>query len=520
MKRRRRFGRTTQIVAAIMATCGATALLPAGGWAQGCILARQSAPVLGGLESPYLSPNEWQVFATYRTLRADTHFLGTTEDVRRQRRNNFVVNKQQLLDIGLTRAITRRWNLTLGVPVLTYGSWSVPVPVIPPGQRQVQSASGLGDISLTARYWLLDTDTNFDGNLELGLGLKAPTGDSDARDRFPDARGRVFSVMPVDQSIQPGDGGWGINLDAQGFKRVGSATVFGSVTYLISPRNTNNTESSALFLCGGTLPPGFKRYKFNSVPDQYLARAGVTMPIPKAKGFSVSLAARMEGVPVRDLIRGSDGFRRPGYTIFIEPGISYATGAHTFSVSAPVATQRNVQRIVGGYRPDGTLADYVLLASYSYRWGGSKKRGAMVKGDHAVAPAGAQLYDEKADGKKQIRDAVAQAKASGKRVLLHFGANWCGPCHQLHELFEKDPMLSKLIKDNYVVANIDLNEGHNDAVRARYGNPKQETIPFLVILDAEGKALASPLTETLLSGDKDSPFSIEKLAALLQPAGS
>ncbi len=497
------------------AGCGLTALAPTAAKAQGCILARQSAPVVGGLESPYLSPNEWQVFATYRTLRADTHFIGTTEDLTRKRRKNFVVNKQQLLDIGLTRAITKRLNLTLGVPILTYGSWSVPVPVVPTGQRQVQSASGLGDISLTGRYWLWDPDKHFDGNLELGLGVKAPTGNPDAKDRFSDARGRVFSVMPVDQSIQPGDGSWGFNLDAQGFKRIGSATLFGSVTYLVSPRNTNNTESSALFLCGGVIPPGFKRYLFNSVPDQYLARIGVTMPVPKLKGFSVGLAARMEGVPVRDLIGEADGFRRPGYTIFIEPSISYATGAHSFSVSMPIATQRNVQRMIGGYRPDGTLADNIVLASYSYRWGGSKNRAAMVKGDHTGAPAGAQLYDEKADGKKQIREAVAQAKVSGKRVLLHFGANWCGPCHQLHDLFEKDPTLSKLVKENYVVANIDLNEGHNDAIRAKYGNPKQETIPFLVILDAEGKKVASPLTEELLSGDKDSPFSVEKLAALL-----
>ena len=508
--------RARRLGAVLAAGCGAGILAPGAAHAQGCILARQTAPVVGGLESPYLQPNEWQVFATYRTLRADTHFLGTTEDVSRKRLKNFVVNKQQLLDIGLTRAVTKRLNLTLGVPILTYGSWSVPVPVIPAGQRQVQSASGLGDISLTARYWLWDTETNFDGNLELGLGLKAPTGNPDAKDRFPDARGRVFTVMPVDQSIQPGDGGWGINLDAQGFKRIGSATLFGSVTYLISPRNTNNTESSALFLCGGVIPPGFKRYLFNSVPDQYLARLGVTMPIPKLKGFSASLAARMEGVPVRDLIRGSDGFRRPGYTIFIEPGISYATGAHSFTVSVPIATQRNVQPIVGGYLPDATLADHVVLASYSYRWGGSKKQRTMVKGEHTGAPAGAQLYDEKADGKKQIREAVSQAKASGKRVLLHFGANWCGPCHQLHDLFEKDPTLSKLVKDNYVVANIDLNEGHNDAIRSKYGNPKQETIPFLVILDAEGKKVASPLTEELLSGDKDSPFSVEKLAALLK----
>ena len=48
------------------------------------------------------------------------------------------------------------------------------------------------------------------------------------------------------------------------------------------------------------------------------------------------------------------------------------------------------------------------------------------------------IYDEKADGAKQIADALAVATNEHKRVLLQFGANWCGWCHKLHKLFETD----------------------------------------------------------------------------------
>jgi thiol:disulfide interchange protein len=48
------------------------------------------------------------------------------------------------------------------------------------------------------------------------------------------------------------------------------------------------------------------------------------------------------------------------------------------------------------------------------------------------------IYDESAEGSKEVADALAAAKKQNKRVLLQFGANWCGWCHKLHQLFEED----------------------------------------------------------------------------------
>lgn len=81
------------------------------------------------------------------------------------------------------------------------------------------------------------------------------------------------------------------------------------------------------------------------------------------------------------------------------------------------------------------------------------------------------LYDEQADGANQIADAMVLAKKENKRVLLQFGANWCGWCHRLHGLFQTNALISAKFKEAYVVVLVDVNKGHNAATNEKYGNP-------------------------------------------------
>src|SRR3954469_3660648 len=52
--------------------------------------------------------------------------------------------------------------------------------------------------------------------------------------------------------------------------------------------------------------------------------------------------------------------------------------------------------------------------------------------------AKAAIYDESADARKNIASALAKAKRENQRVLIQWGANWCGWCHMLHDLFASD----------------------------------------------------------------------------------
>ena len=126
------------------------------------------------------------------------------------------------------------------------------------------------------------------------------------------------------------------------------------------------------------------------------------------------------------------------------------------------------------------------------------------------------VYDESADGEKQIAEALAAAKPENKRVLLQFGANWCGWCVKLHKLFHDDAAIAAELKAHYVVVAVDVNGGHNKAVDDRLGNPSHLGLPALVVLDAEGKQLKTQDSSALEQG---SGHSQAKVLAFLKKWG-
>jgi hypothetical protein len=110
-----------------------------------------------------------------------------------------------------------------------------------------------------------------------------------------------------------------------------------------------------------------------SVTDQYLYRAGVSQYIPKVRGVALSLGLRGEGVPVRDLLGDSNGFRRPGFIFSLDPGLMVNLRKTTLSVNGPWALYRKrppsvpeIQyNITNG---DAFFADYTVIASLSHHF--------------------------------------------------------------------------------------------------------------------------------------------------------
>jgi thioredoxin-related protein len=143
----------------------------------------------------------------------------------------------------------------------------------------------------------------------------------------------------------------------------------------------------------------------------------------------------------------------------------------------------------------------------------------FLSGTHSVQAGDAAsaklptIYDESADGSKQIADALALANKDGRRVLLQFGANWCPWCHKLHALFDSDKDIAALLKRDYVVVLIDVNKGHNSATDEKYGKPTKLGLPVLVVLDADGKQLTTKDSGELEEGNHHSP---EKVLAFLK----
>ena len=197
-----------------------------------------------------------------------------------------------------------------------------------------------------------------------------PTGNAGYKDSYPDRNGQNNQPRYVDQSVQPGDGGWGTMLEISGFKVVPHAQLFGSANYLANPRDRNETTSGSV----NRLPPGVpatgnaNRF-YNSVPDQYMVRLGAATPIGRT-GLAAMVAWRAEGLPRYDLVGGSHGFRRPGVEMFIEPGVSYAKGSQVYSFQMPIGYYRNrFPDPYTGAAGDATFPNYIFLASVGYRFG-------------------------------------------------------------------------------------------------------------------------------------------------------
>ena len=132
--------------------------------------------------------------------------------------------------------------------------------------------------------------------------------------------------------------------------------------------------------------------------------------------------------------------------------------------------------------------------------------------------ARAPVYDEAADGAAQIAEAMAQAKKNHRRVLIQWGANWCGWCNKLADLTKSDQKIGKELNYEYDLIHIDVGQfdKHMD-LAAKYGAElKDNGIPYLTILDGDGKVIANQETGALENPAGSTPaHNVEKVMAFL-----
>jgi hypothetical protein len=326
--------------------------------------------VLGAQSSPCLDEGDFQLSATYRQFTADEQFRGGSDlNPAVTSLNTQVISKMKFAEIDGIYALNQQLNLTIGVPYILKASSNRALPATVAGSPRFEhSTSGIGDITLGGRYWLFDCDDSPDQNIGLGLSLKIPSGDSHVQDLFPNGAGQDIRLRDVDQSIQPGDGGWGFVLSGQAYKAVGDFTLFASGAYLFNPRGQNNTLSAPAFLNPAGPQAVAANIRYNTVPDSYIFQAGLGYPLAILPGLSISLAGRIDGSPENDVFGKTTGFRRPGYFVTMVPGINYSTEKATFSINIPTRIYQYVHNSLGTPR-DSTFANYLIEASVSYRFG-------------------------------------------------------------------------------------------------------------------------------------------------------
>lgn len=349
--------------------------------AQGCVAIRSNGgtcTMMGHDEATAAKSDFWTFAMNNRYFKSFRHFVGTEEQKQRVQEGTEVINYVFSTELGITRQLNKRWSIALFTPIASnarssmyehYGNSSTN-----PNARRKTHSFGLGDIRFAAYYWLVDPAKTSKGNVQLGLGVKLPTGDYRFQDYF--WKNDSTKVLgPVDQSIQLGDGGTGITLETNAFYNFSkTVSAFLNGFYLSNPREQNGVSTAR----GGTPSATSIAYGSDvmSVPDQYMVRAGASFAVDR---FNFSGGMRMECVPAKDLIGGSNGFRRPGYVLSLEPVVAYKVKHTQLYLSVPYAIKRDRTQSVpdkirtkktGVYsQGDAAFADYTINfgVAFSFR---------------------------------------------------------------------------------------------------------------------------------------------------------
>jgi thioredoxin 1 len=106
-----------------------------------------------------------------------------------------------------------------------------------------------------------------------------------------------------------------------------------------------------------------------------------------------------------------------------------------------------------------------------------------------LAGAASLPYDEAADAKAALQQALGAAKAGQRPVLVIFGANWCEDCHVLDQAL-KQGRNAALVSREFEVVKVDVGRFNRNLDIARaYGDPIKKGIPAAVVLSPDNRVL-------------------------------
>src|SRR5450432_1005238 len=285
--------------------------------AQGCVAIRNLAGFGQFASLGYTKTSDtWSLDINNRYFTTSTVFFGNDN-----KGYDGINGYEYTVNFGLTKILKNGWSLGFDLPILANTGTST---MNAQGGRHHQRAFGVGDIRFTAYKWLFDENKARNGNIQVGLGIKFPTGNYKSVDYF------YYSENPVNKSLQPlaealqlGDGGTAITPVINAFYIFNrNISIYGNFFYMISPVNTNGVPSFP----ANVLPRSqnsinaITTNNVNSVPDAYTLRVGANYTF---ESLVATVGFRYEGSPAHDLFGDNDGLRRVGYIFSIEPGLQY-----------------------------------------------------------------------------------------------------------------------------------------------------------------------------------------------------
>ena len=124
-----------------------------------------------------------------------------------------------------------------------------------------------------------------------------------------------------------------------------------------------------------------------------------------------------------------------------------------------------------------------------------------------------KIYNPKADAKKDIETALAEAKKDGKHVLIQVGGNWCPWCIKMHKYLHAEKEVNELLEQNYVFLEVNYSkENKNLEALKSLGYPQRFGFPVMVILNEAGERLH---TQNTGNPEKDKEYDTKKVKSFL-----
>jgi thiol:disulfide interchange protein len=99
------------------------------------------------------------------------------------------------------------------------------------------------------------------------------------------------------------------------------------------------------------------------------------------------------------------------------------------------------------------------------------------------------IYPDPAQAHSDLAAGLKRAADLHRRVIVDFGANWCGDCRVLDMYFNEEPN-SALLQSNFVLVHVNIGDGdQNLDLAARFRIPLFKGVPALAVLSESGELI-------------------------------
>jgi len=300
---------------------------------QGCIAIRNLAGFGEFAQLGYGDNNQnWMVSISNRYFKSWNLYSG-----KEQKGADGINLYEYEMNVSINHNLKKGWSYAVNLPIAANKA------AAGTGPYNSTQAFGIGDIRVAIYKWVLNTEKYHRGNIQVGLGVKLPTGNYHYEDYwYPnpnDGNNRVLG--PVNVAIQLGDGGTGITSEINAYYLISNKlSIDANLFYLISPRDVNGVSSF--------------------YPGQ----------------LDTATAALFHKVTYDDLIGHNDGLRRVGYIFSVEPGLQYKfprsflyvyTGFPLVRATIQTVPDKRIEEITG--QPTitpGHFANFLIYFGYAF----------------------------------------------------------------------------------------------------------------------------------------------------------